>query len=127
MITNETPEPAEARSPTRMGRAVRYFYRYLISVDYYIDQKPLDPQRVPFLREELDKMGLMLSRTLKEVIMFDVPRFTVPQSSYVSDEGVLLTTRTIEIAEDSIPPEFDLVESTTQKITLWLDELEGDE
>lgn len=96
-----------------VGEIMRSHYSYLISFDFYIDRNPTDRRRVPRLREELDKVDLLMERALQEIELFkdwttgEVDIYETVQTSNVRvlDQGALLTTRTIEISEDTIIPE----------------------
>jgi len=108
---------------TRIGEAIRYDYNYLISIDYYIDIAPHSLGKVSFLQEELDKMELMLERVLQEIEIFGLGDIypTSLQSSHISEAGVLLTTRTVEVSEDTIPPVHDKIEALDTDMSLDLD------
>jgi len=103
-----------------MGMFRRYTYSYLISVNFYIDQSPLDRYRIPRSQEEMDKMELMLERVLQEIEMFGMGDIypTELQMSYVSEAGVLLTTRTVIVTEDTIPSEYPILTSSEMHINL---------
>jgi len=77
-----------------LGEGVtRYDYSYLISVDFYIDQEPNNLARVPRMREELDKIDLLLERVLQNIELFT--DFAINESD-IYETAMQSSTRVLE-------------------------------
>jgi|GEM_PF-1374428 len=118
--------PLRPTGRLRIGASVRHFYNFPFALAFYIDQNPLDHDRIPRLNEELNTMDLKLERVLQEVELFGGIWPTEPTNPSVISEGILHKFISIEIPEDLIIPEEPKIETIDLDFSLNLDIIGGD-